>query len=100
MPKGYDTIHFWLPEKQVKSCLLTDWRESIKNNGVEFTSGHLDNLRIFSSERGTSIQGSSLKFYHGTNCTTLTLLDTKKAIELISDKLEMSMKNARVTRID
>ena len=106
----YDTIHLWISkEVAAKSNLgatipynLTE----ITNQGYnyrteqEFTSGKLGNCKVSISESGVSIKGSLAKFYLDDNLQILTRQDTARAIELLSDTLELPMQKAKVNRLD
>ncbi len=101
----YDTIHFWVHRADIgfdpfliKSFLLNiTEKTTIRGYSV---SGNLDNFLIKITEGGISIKGSISKFYFGNNIQTLSLQQTKEAIQMLSDKLQLSLFQAKVTRID
>lgn len=78
---------------------------NVSNNGVnqfgEYITGYLDSLKVSISESRVKIYDSSLsKYYLGNNFKTLSKGDTKRAIEKISDCLQLPFHLANVTRID
>ncbi len=78
---------------------------NISNHGVnqfgEYVTGYLDNLKVSITNDRVKIYDSSLcKYYLGDNFQTLTREDTKRAIEKISDCLQLPFDLANVTRID
>jgi hypothetical protein len=77
----------------------------ISNQGVnqfgEYVTGYLDNLKVSIAENRVKVYDSSLcKYYLGDNFKTLSKGDTKRAIEKISDCLQLPFHLANVTRID
>jgi len=71
------------------------------NYAGEYVTGYLDSLKVNISERRVKIINSSLcKYYLGNNFKTLSKGDTKRAIEKISDSLNLPFDLANVTRID
>lgn len=77
----------------------------VSNHGVnqfgEYITGYLDNLKVSISCNRVKVYDSSLcKYYLGDNFKTLTKGDTKRAIEKISDCLQLPFHLANVTRID
>ena len=105
----YDNLDLIL---QKESCPNTDFLElapqlltSVSSQGVsqfgEYIIGNLDSLKVSISESRVKIYDSSLcKYYLGDNFKTLTRGDTKRAIEKISDCLQLPFNLADVTRID
>lgn len=93
-------------------CQNTDFIQSIpqyltrvSNQGVnqfgEYVIGYLDSLKVSISDNRVKIYDSSLcKYYLGDNFKTLTRGDTKRAIEKISDSLQLPFHLANVSRID
>lgn len=78
---------------------------NISTHGVnqfgEYVTGYLDNLKVSIAENRVKIYDSSLcKYYLGDNFKTLSKGDTKRAIEKISDCLQLPFHLANVTRID
>ena len=67
----------------------------------EYVTGYLDSLKVRISDNRVKIYDSSLcKYYLGDNFKTLSKGDTKRAIEKISDCLQLPFHLANVTRID
>lgn len=80
---------------------LTNVTNYGNNKFGEYVTGYLDNLKVSITENRVKIYDSSLcKYYLGNNFKTLTIRDTKKAIEKISDCLQLPFDLANVTRID
>lgn len=78
---------------------------NVSNHGVnqfgEYITGYLDNLNVSITESRVKVYNSSLcKYYLGDNFKTLSKGDTKRAIEKISDCLQLPFHLANVTRID
>ena len=65
-----------------------------------YVTGGLKNLNITQSEQGISIKGSLCKWYLGDNLQTLTMGDTKLAIEALSETFNIAIVEAKVKRID
>jgi len=71
------------------------------NQYGNYITGTLENLEISVSETRVKIsKGSLCKFYLGDNFKTLTRGDTKRAIQKISDTLNLPFDRSTVTRID
>jgi len=95
-----------------EGCPNTDFIKSIpqhltnvSNHGVnqfgEYVTGYLENLKVSIAENRVKVYDSSLcKYFLGDNFKTLTKGDTKRAIEKISDCLQLPFHLANVTRID
>jgi len=93
-------------------CLGTDFIQTVpqyltnvSSQGVsqygEYITGYLDNLRVSITDNRVKVYDSSLcKYYLGDNFKTLSKGDTKRAIEKISDSLQLPFHLANVTRID
>ena len=93
-------------------CPNTDFIKSVPqylsnvyNHGVnqfgEYVTGYLDSLKVSISDNRVKIYDSSIcKYYLGDNFKTLSKGDTKRAIEKISDSLQLPFHLANVTRID
>lgn len=96
----YDTLHLWHDGNAKGIALkLDEVTEHIKGEDYYITGG-LKNLNLCSSEKGVSIKGSLAKWFFGNNLQTLTRADTQQAIESLSDTLYLSLKNAKLSRID
>lgn len=105
----YDNIDLTINKE---SCPNTDFLGTIpqllttvSNHGVnqfgEYVNGYLDSLKVSISESRVKISESSIcKYYLGDNFKTLSRGDTKRAIEKISDNLQLPFNMANVSRID
>jgi hypothetical protein len=80
--------------------LLDNYTGHDKDTGEQYCSGYLDNFKVYLSEHGISLKGSLAKYYLGNNIKTLTRLDTKRAIEQLSDVLHLPIYRAKLTRVD
>ena len=69
-------------------------------NQVLDISGHLQNLRVSISDSGVGVKGSLAKFYLNDNLQQLTRQDSQRAIELLSDTLQVPVSRAIVSRLD
>jgi len=105
----YDNLDFILSKDKVLQADLISsvpaCLDKITSDGVSeyghYVNGLLGSLKVKISERGVTIKDSSLcKYYLGDNFKTLSRGDTKKAVELISDKLHLPFSEAKITRID
>lgn len=104
----YDTLHIWQRGEALKDsgCLyrlpaiLTKITHSIRDNGIEYITGNLENLKVSISENGLSIKGSINKFWHGNNFCRLTRQETELGIEKLQDLLQLSLYDAEIKRID
>ena len=96
---GIDTVHLWLLDPLV----IQDTDQWSKTHdpvrGEYFTRNHL-NLRLRTSERGTSIQGSLPEYYLGNNAYTLTQNQTQEAFDQLSEDLRINILDAKVNRVD
>lgn len=73
----------------------------VYNKYGEYITGYLDNLKVSITENRVKVYNSSIcKYYLGDNFKTLTKGDTKRAIEKISDSLQLPFHLANVSRID
>jgi len=107
---GYDTIGLRL--KAIDALNVNFIKETTKyfdvagsykpkNSECRYYHGNLDGLKISTSENGLSIkEGSLCKWYKGNNIETLGRVDTKFAIEKLSDTLHLPMDKAFVHRLD
>lgn len=104
----YDTLHTWLPLDQMgainstKICEHLDkLTEHNQEQGSTYISGMLkDQCKVTLGEHGLSFKGSLAKYYLGDNIQTLTRSDTERAIQKLSDELNVPMHRATVTRLD
>lgn len=103
----YDTLKLYLRQDSVKDVdllaetpvFLENITEHSKNDEIYY-SGSLNNLRMYVSEKGVSINGSIAKYYLSDNMQTLRRQDTEQAIQKLSDDLHLPIKKANVSRID
>lgn len=80
---------------------LTNVSNYGENQFGEYVTGYLDNLKVSITDTRVKIYDSSIcKYYLGDNFKTLSKGDTYRAIEKISDSLQLPFHLANVTRID
>jgi hypothetical protein len=104
----YDTVKLSISTEIVPNInFLRDIPQYLTNvvDGIgrygKYVTGYLDNLEIGINENQVSIyKGSLCKNYLGENFRTLTISDTQRAIEKISDNLHLPFHLANVTRLD
>ena len=103
----FDTINLWLPiddagihnfDKSIKS--LNQINECINDDGQVSIHGNLNNYKVKLSGKGVSLKGSLAKYYLPDNFHTLTRSDTARAIEKLSDEINLPIHLAKVCRID
>ena len=103
----FDTLKLYVRQDSVRDTdLLAEvpvYLENItaheKMDQIHY-SGSLNNLRIYVSERGVSLQGSLAKYYLSDNMQTLRRQDTEQAIQRLSDDLHLHIDEAQVSRVD
>lgn len=61
--------------------------------------GHHRNLFVTVSIRGISVNGSLCKWYHGNNLQGLTMQDTQRAIQDLSEALRVPIASAKVSQL-
>lgn len=104
----YDNIDIMLKSDQApgtdfmsQTPLYFDVTGEHRFDGGFSLTGNLGNLRVSVTGNRVKISDGSLcKWYLGDNFQTLTRGDTKRAIEMLSDKLHLPLNNADITRID
>lgn len=96
----YDTLHLWHGGNALGIAPLLCGVTEHQKGGNYFITGDLENLNLCANEQRVTIKGSLAKWFFGNNLQTLTRIDTKQAIESLSDKLHLSIKNAKLSRID
>jgi hypothetical protein len=104
----YDTIKMWLPIEEIKDSrylnrvptLLSNIGQTTKENGIEYVSGSLDNLKVSIGQTGISINGSINKYFHNDNFHKLTRQETELSINKLSDVLGINFENAKIQRLD
>jgi hypothetical protein len=98
----YCTIEAFIETNQSVSRYLknvaVNYRDILTSRIYE--KGKLDGLDIKESGRGIKIKGSLAKYYFGNNFETLTVEQTKKAIDKICDSLHLDVREANLSRID
>lgn len=101
----YDTIHFWIDRTILQNNpyrikeFLSNVDEYDTTKGYYIRAG-LRNFSVYINDAGVSLKGSLSKFYFGNNIQSLSLDDTYKAIEMLSEMLNISLFDAKITRID
>lgn len=103
-----DTIHIWLSESNIPK---NDWQEGIlklvdryetktQNNGMINYYGFIENMRFGISDRGLSIKGSLSRFLTGSNFNSLGSDGIRKALQKLSDFLQLPLEYAKLSRLD
>lgn len=102
-----DTVNLWNDRVNILGDnpfnvlpFLSDVTERINAKTGYSCIGKILNYIINVYESGILLRGSLCKSLYGDNLHTLTRLDTKQAIEQISDYLHTDIKRAKVTRLD
>jgi len=104
-----DTIKLWLPSEDLSNTdimaelplKLTNTSTKIDDKtGRTTVRGYLDSLSVLLSDTGICISGSLSKYYKGNNMHTLSFIEIKEALDLLGDKLGVSVEQARVRRLD
>lgn len=104
----YDTINFRLTAAGVSGvsfieeipCHLTDLATH-DFGGELVVTGSLHGLKVTANRWQVKVKDGSLcKYFHGNNLHTMSLTDTQRAIERLSDELHLPMHLASVTRLD
>lgn len=109
---SYDTVNFILPQNQIPRKNLyaflptlfdeNDEGNDYKNHGKLLSrTGRIEGLKVTVSRNAMSVKGQSLsKWYIGNNLQAMSVADTQRAIERISDITHLDFSKAIVTRID
>jgi len=103
----YDSIGLWLPSEEIGtpnikhlSSLLKNFAE-IKKHEILSHSGMLgENIIVYLNQSGISLKGSISRYYNSHNFDSLSLSDTKRTIEKLSDELLLPVSKSKVTRLD
>ncbi len=95
-----DTINLFLRGACVKQAPPLSRVAEHHREGSNYITGNLQNLNILIGESGISIKGSLAKWFLKSNTETLTRSDTKRAIEALSDTMNLSLSTAKITRVD
>jgi hypothetical protein len=103
----YDTVKMYYdfldnPKAPTESVLFKNCKRIEATNGELgcYAKGKLKNMTVFLNERSISVQGSLCKYFYGNNIETLSLTNTREALNQISADLSIDIHKARVTRID
>ena len=103
----YDNVGLWMDRGEIVSgymdkipALLSNTKETIKQNGSWWISGNLENLQVYVGEAGLSIKGSPNKYWHGYNFAKLTRQEFEHSIEKISDLFSIDVKMAKASSLD
>lgn len=103
----YDTVNFWINRADIGKSIpiipnyLSDAIESTNcHTGEVWQYGKMENLKVSTSMAGVSIKGSLAKFFFPDNTYTLNRHQVREAIEMLSDRLHLPIKEAKATRID
>lgn len=105
----YDTINLILKKedypkmdflRDIPECLTQVSTEGESRAGV-FVNGYLDNFKVSINQYRVKVQHASLaKFINVDNQQGMSLGRTREAIESLSDRLNLKVEHAKVTRID
>jgi len=103
----YDTLKLWLPAQSIVGLdylnrippLLDNLTQHTKAD-AEYITGNFEGLKTSLSINGIGLLGSLAKYYLNDNIKTLTRQDTQRAIEMLSDDLNLPMNEAIVSRAD
>ena len=68
--------------------------------GELFYKTRLKNMELKESTRGIKFKGSLAKYYFGNNLGTLTIGQTKRVIEKLSDDTHLDFSKATISRVD
>tara|TARA_R110000765_G_scaffold66328_1_gene128350 strand:- start:1039 stop:1950 length:912 start_codon:yes stop_codon:yes gene_type:complete len=103
----YDSVGLWMDSYKIGGgyidkipALLSNTKETIKQNGSWWISGNLENLQVYVGEAGVSIKGSPNKYWHGYNFAKLTRQEFQHSIEKISDVFSIDVKMAKASSLD
>lgn len=98
-----DTIRLWIKgatEKDIQHVAPLIARVDTGTGHILSNTGNYGNMKIDTYKNGISIIGSLTKFYFGDNVHTLSRLQIKEAIEMLSDSFHLDIQKAKVTRLD
>jgi len=103
----YDSVDFKYRNYDAGGNFLSETPKYIEVTGnhifgdMEVITGNVDGLKISVNRNGVNAGKASLcKWYHGDNFSTLTRIDTRRAIEKLSDILHIPMHDATISRVD
>lgn len=98
-----DTIRLWIKgatEKEIENVAPLIANVDIETGNLLSYKGSYKNMKVYSNQGGVAVMGSLTKFYLGDNLKTLSRLQIKEAMELLSDTFHLDMLKAKVTRLD
>tara|TARA_R110002153_G_C13277421_1_gene493791 strand:+ start:707 stop:1630 length:924 start_codon:yes stop_codon:yes gene_type:complete len=103
----YDTVKMYYdfldnPKAPTESVLFKNCKsvETLDSEHKYYVRGKLKNMTVFLNEGSISVSGSLCKYFYGNNCETLSLTNTREALNQISADLSIDVHKARVSRID
>ena len=105
----YDTIHAKLYIDEAERLdLLAELPSKLENfvehkdldNNRSYFSARDKNLKIYINQHYLTIYGSIAKWYLGDNLQVLTRKDTELAFNKLSNRLQIPIKEANITRLD
>lgn len=103
----YDTVRFYCPGKYDQTELVKRLDSSVYQPQIDKVTGEsygfkdrIKNMRIETYSNGLSCTGSLPKFVHGCNVAPLSAKEIEEALDILSERLGVNIKFARITRID
>ena len=98
----YDTVRMWLITEVTDTMLnkLENVGKHIKPTGEYYHYGNLRNMKVRLSNNRVIVHGSLPRFLFGHNFKRCDRIETKHAIEKLSDTLGLPFHHAHVSRID
>ena len=97
----YCTVKAFLSTQENIERYLNNVQDTyISKSGEVLKKGKLGNMKVKTNGGGILIEGSLAKFYFNNNLETLTLSQSKEAIEKLSDSLHTDTSKANVYRVD
>ncbi|MDP8202387.1 MAG: hypothetical protein P9M11_09665 [Candidatus Tenebribacter burtonii] len=99
-----DTIRIYSDEQDIINsfdinCLEIN-QETVKQDKPTVISGMIGNLKVYYSTSRLTIMGSLTKYYFGNNIQMLTRQEINKAIKKLEQRLDFSLDNFRISRLD
>ena len=97
----YCTVKAFLSTQENIERYLNNVQDTyISKSGEVLKKGKLENMKVNTNGGGILIEGSLAKYYFNNNLETLTLSQSKEAIEKLSDSLHTDTSKANVYRVD
>jgi hypothetical protein len=97
----YDSVGICLSTHVDVRDYLPHFEEKINHKTGEISFvGYVGNFRVKKTVEFVSLYGSLSKYYFGDNFSTLSVNETKEAIEKLSNNLNLDLKGARIYRLD